>query len=242
LPAVPGRALLVDGGSVAAGATGTGTEFSFAEGTTREGFQEYVTVLNPSTGEEKATLTWDIVDATTGSRSRRADHLTLPPGRTTVDVNRAVGAGADVSVGVDATAPVVVERPMYFAATLPGLSGDITGGSTVLGSQPATAFRLAEGTTRPGFQEYVTVLNPAPEVRGGHLVYDIVDAATGERRRTTTDAAFLPGRTTVDVNAAVGNERDVSVAVEADGPVAAERPVYFRATLPATGLVGGGSS
>src|SRR2546427_3598276 len=107
LPAQPASPLEVDGGSVAVGARAAATEFYFAEGATREGFQEYVSVLNPGDTTANASLTWDLADAVTGTRSRRSDPLTVPPGRTTVDVNRAVGAGLDARVPVESDRPVV---------------------------------------------------------------------------------------------------------------------------------------
>src|SRR5438067_65029 len=111
LPAAPVAAMLVDGGSVAAGATGTGTDFSFAEGTTRPGFQEYLTLQNPSAHDTAGTIVYNVIDATSGQRARRADPLTLPPGRTTVDVNATIGADRDVSISVSTADPIVAERP-----------------------------------------------------------------------------------------------------------------------------------
>src|SRR5207248_6902066 len=125
---------------------------------------------------------------------------------------------------IESTGPVVVERPIYFDASLPGLPSDITGGSTVIGSVPSTAFLFAEGTTRPGFQEYLTLQNPSAHDTAGTIVYDVIDATSGQRARRADPLTLPPGRTTVDVNATIGADRDVSISVSTADPIVAERP------------------
>jgi serine-type D-Ala-D-Ala carboxypeptidase/endopeptidase (penicillin-binding protein 4) len=239
--AAPAGALTVDGGSDALGATAGSTTALFAEGTTREGFQEYLTLLNPATGPVVATVTWDLVDTVSGGRSRSLLTQTIPPGRTTIDVNRALQGSFDVGATVSASGPLVVERPMYFAATLTG-SGFVTGGSTILGPSSAnTSAAFAEGSTRDGFQEYLSVANPSSASITATLTWDLVDAATTQRSHRVDPVVLRPGRTTVDVNATVGAERDVSVSVAAGGPIVAERPTYFTRAFSSAGVVDGGT-
>jgi len=80
------------------------------EGSTASPFQEYVLIANPNGFSTNATVTWMQEGGKTSTQS-----VTLPAnGRATLDANRAV-PNAAVSARVDATAPVVVERSMYFS-------------------------------------------------------------------------------------------------------------------------------
>src|SRR5688500_3376740 len=82
--AVPAGAAVVAVGSDAIGVAAAATQFLSAEGTTRAGSQEYLTILNPGDAEVSAAFTWDLVAVATGERTRRVDRMKLPPGRTTV--------------------------------------------------------------------------------------------------------------------------------------------------------------
>jgi D-alanyl-D-alanine carboxypeptidase/D-alanyl-D-alanine-endopeptidase (penicillin-binding protein 4) len=219
----------VDGGTDSAGAAEASPVALFAEGTTRDGFQEYLTILNPSAGDLSATISF---------LSRSAPITTtvaLPPGRTTVDVPAITGTGLDVSARVDATGPVVAERPIYVNAIV-AAAGAVTGGSSVpAAGVGATSFLFAEGTTRPGFQEYLTLYNPGGSDADATITWDTTDAASGARSRLSRPVTLVPGRTTIDAVREVGPDKDVSVRVDADALVVAERPVYFRHDFPASG-------
>lgn len=67
-----------------------------------------------------------------------------PRSRSTIDVNREVGPGQDVSVRLIADAPIVAERPVYF-----NYGGVWAGGHDVMGAKsPGTEWHFAEGCTR----------------------------------------------------------------------------------------------
>ena len=98
------------GGHCVTGVPSAGTEWHFAEGTTREGFEEWLCLQNP--GEERATAELAFM---TGEGEVIPYALELAPhSRSTLHVNHVVGPGRDVSVSVRASAPVIAERPMYF--------------------------------------------------------------------------------------------------------------------------------
>ena len=102
---------------------------------------------------------------------------------------------------------------------------DRSGGhcGTAMG-EASTSWFFAEGTTRPGFDEWICVLNPgdAPcEITFRFLL------PTGEG--TPFPASLAPhSRFTLNVNQAAGPDLDVSVHIEANVPVVAERAMYFR--------------
>src|SRR5579859_511645 len=90
---------------------------------------------------------------------------------------------------------------------------------------------LAEGTTRPGFQEYLALENAGSQPASVNLTYEFADGSPPQAQAVTLPAG---SRSTVDVNQAVGPGRDVSVQVDAGGDpdVHVERPLYFNACLP----------
>jgi hypothetical protein len=145
----------------------------------------------------------------------------LPPrSRTTVHVNHLLGPGKDVSIAVEAEAPVVCERPMYFL-----YRGSWSGGHCVAGvNQASTSWYFAEGTTREGFDEWLCLQNPQGEEVAADLLF-----MTGEGENISHRVLLPPrSRTTVHVNHLLGPGKDVSIAVEAEAPVVCERPMYFQ--------------
>ncbi|MDD3717513.1 MAG: DUF362 domain-containing protein, partial [Actinomycetota bacterium] len=143
------------GGHCVTGVPSAGTEWHFAEGTTREGFEEWLCLQNP--GEERATAELAFM---TGEGEVIPYALELAPhSRSTLHVNHVVGPGRDVSVSVRASAPVIAERPMYFL-----YHGAWSGGHCVTGVPSAgTEWHFAEGTTREGFEEWLCLQNPGEE-------------------------------------------------------------------------------
>src|SRR5439155_1334963 len=129
----------------------------FAEGSTRSGIQTYITLANPQGTAEPVTLDY-LVDGGTPI----SVPLTVPAvSRTTVDVNADVGPERDVSMRIVSISGhgLVVERPVYFSRAI-GNAGPVTGGSVEHGeTAPRGVWLFAEGSTRAGFQTYLTVQN-----------------------------------------------------------------------------------
>ena len=201
-----------DGGSDAVGIPAGALDAYFAEGTTRLGFDEYLTI---QTGAGQAVnIDYIFTDASTLTKS-----YNLPPNsRSTVFVNRDVGPGQDVAVHIHGTAPFVAERPMYF-----NFQGR-TGGHDVVGATaPGTHFLFAEGTTQTGFQEYLTLFNPGDTVSNATVRY----FTQGGPLAPVPHALQPHSRTTIDVNAEAGPGLDVALQVDSDVPILAERPMYF---------------
>ncbi|MGH7775671.1 MAG: glycosyl hydrolase family 18 protein [Candidatus Dormibacterales bacterium] len=211
-------AFCVNGGDVA-GEAQPATSWDFAEGTTRPGFQEYLTVADPGPVSAGLTVRYLFPGGATLSRS----YSVVPYSRLTVDVNREVGAGRDVSIELSSSVPVVAERPVYFRTCAVGACVD--GGDVASGGQPGSAWQFAEGTTRPGFQEYLTVLNPASQPASVTLRYFYAPGQSGPPQQTFS---VPPGRFTVHVNASAGTGKDVAISLTSSVPVVAERPMYFR--------------
>ena len=85
------------------------------------------------------------------------------------------------------------------------------------------AFYFAEGYTGAGFDVWLCLMNPGNDPTTAHITYMFKDGTT------QTQDVPIGGTTreTVDVNAAVGAGKDVSIMVTSDAPIVAERPMYF---------------
>jgi hypothetical protein len=224
----------ITGGHDALGAAGPATAWWFAEGYTGQGFDAYLTLLNPQPGPADVAITYYLG----GGQAPVVRRLTIPAGsRATVAVHDAalgVGRGREVAAKVETTHPggVVAERPMYFA-----YGGRVDGGHNALGAAaPRTAWYFAEGYTGPGFDEYLTILNPNPAPAGLLVTYYLPGGATVERAVTVAAAA----RATLAVHdgaAGVGPNREVAARVVTTNPggVVVERPMYFTYGAGVTG-------
>lgn len=188
----------------------------FAEGTTRENFQEWICLENP--GEVAANVTITYMLGTGENRDQGV--VVAAHSRTTVNVNAFIGPGQDVSARVSADQLIVAERPMYF-----NYNGVYTGGHVAMGTlAPGRVWYFAEGTTRGGFEEWLTLQNPGAQAANVAITYMFGDGSTQQQLLTVGAAT----RATVSVNAAIGPDKDVSVKVESpDQAIVAERPMYF---------------
>jgi len=201
-------------------ATPPASTYYLAEGTTRPGFAEWISIQNPNDVPAQVTITYMLE---TGEKKNQT--ISVPGhARSTVDVGGAVGPNHDVSAKVSGDRAIVVERPIYFNFG-GGHDYNWTGGSDVVGvMNPSSAWYFAEGTTRPGFQEYLTLQNPANNDANVNVRYILDDGTVKDK----TLSVQKHSRSTVDVNADVGPNRDVSMMVQSTGAaIVAERPMYF---------------
>ncbi|MHB8896048.1 MAG: hypothetical protein ACYC99_12855 [Candidatus Geothermincolia bacterium] len=206
--------------------TATSSNFYFAEGTTRPGFDPYFTIANPGDTAADVTISYMKGDGTDAIQALSvAAHS-----RATAHPADALGVGDDAAHDFSAKITcakgqsIVVERPMYFDYQ------GWTGGSDVMGTvSPASTYYFAEGTTRPGFETYFTIANPGGEVSKVTLTYMKGDGKTSSqnisvaaRSRATVHPADVLG---------VGDDaaHDFSAKVECTNgrQIVAERPVYF---------------
>ncbi len=200
----------------------TFTTFYFAEGTTRPGFDPYLCIQNPGDTDAVVTITYMKGDGTTTAQ----DWTVFPHTRLTVLPSGVLGVGDDTAhdfgTKVECTngRQVFVERPMYF-----NYKEMWTGGHDVMGATSLeNTFYFAEGYTGAGvFEEWLTMLNPGTADTIAHITYMFPDG-------TTQAQEVFVGATTranVFVNEVVGLDKEVSVKIEADDPIVAERPMYF---------------
>ena len=185
-----------------------------AEGYTGPNFQEYLCMGNPLDHDVTANVTYMFKDGT----AKDVSYMVKAQSRCTVDVNTAVGPYMEVSARISAEIGLKVERPMYF-----NYQGKWTGGHDGVAVNPARTWYFAEGTTRAGFDEWITVLNPRPDEQ--NLTFTYLVEGQGEVQRQETIGPHT--RATFNVASHVGGEKDVSLMLEADDGIVAERPMYF---------------
>ncbi|MBU1671973.1 MAG: polysaccharide deacetylase family protein [Actinobacteria bacterium] len=222
-----------NGGHDTVGSTGPSRTWYFAEGTTRQGFSEYVCVFNQ--GSKVAVTEFSYMLSTGEEIVRRYD--LAPESRTTINVAGEVPPASDVSVGIESSEPVVAERPMYFT-----YNGVYSGGTDVAGAtSTGTAWYFAEGTTRDGFDTFLCIANPGDAEAMVDIEYFRGDGTTTRR----SGVSVAPGsRFTVAVHEddlGIGRHNDASgdtgikVGATNGAGIVVERPVYFRYGTQVTG-------
>jgi thermitase len=220
----------IGGGDNALGATAPAATWYFAEGWTGDGFDEYLTILNPGMVDAAVTITY----FRSGGLPPVVTHRTVPAtSRVTVTVHdpvEGVGRNQAVSALVESTngAGIIVERPMYFTYRSPQFTAP--GGHTVVGATaPAATWYFAEGFTGGAFDQYLTIMNPNAAPVTVTITYFLANG-------TTRDYVLAVGgraRATVTVHdpvQGVGRGQAVAARVTAaDGAgIVVERPMYFR--------------
>ncbi|MBU4174341.1 MAG: hypothetical protein KKB90_03615 [Actinobacteria bacterium] len=141
--------------------------------------------------------------------------------RHTVDVKLKLGADVDTDCKVESTndVPILAERPLYF-----NYHSIWPGGHDVMGcNAPKKSFYFAEGTTLTEFNTYVAVMNPGANAATVNFTYMI----EGEPSQQTTVTIEPSKRFTQDVASVIGVNKNVSMLIESDQPIVAERPMYF---------------
>lgn len=194
-------------------------EWYLPEGTTRPGFDEWVLVMNPNATGTNVRATF----LTPGGVGGTYEFFMAPNSRGTIHINDFL-ANEDVSTVVTSLegAGILSERAMYINTT----DGKRGAHDSIGAYQTDTYWFLPEGTTRPGFDEWVLIQNPGStpaEVR--------VTLLGPEGPAAQTTFTMQPNsRFTVHVNELVDN-LDISTVVESigAGPVGilAERAMYM---------------
>ncbi|MBN1289509.1 MAG: metallophosphoesterase [Actinobacteria bacterium] len=211
----------VEGGHSGTGETTPAECWYFAEGSTRDGFQEWVTVLNPN--RKNTSLTFEYI--TDSGRTFTANEQVEGSSRATFRVSDHIGKGQDTGLILKSTLPVVAERSMYFDAEM-GETGKVQGGSCVSGARlPVNECFFAEGTTRGGFEQWLSILNPDPE----SITVEATYVPGPDQGEPIVKTYTVPGRqrSTFSIRNEAGPDRDVSMRLVSQSGFIAERSVYF---------------
>lgn len=175
------------------GVTAPNSTIYFAEGSTANGFEEYLTMLNPSSAiAAHVTATfYNRTGTLVGTRTITID----PMHRGNVKVNDVVTTDA-VSAMLRSDQPIVAERSMYFGAP----NGGSAGGTVVLGeSTLANAWAFATGNTQPGNAEFELLFNPSRTPNQVQATYYTDSGQMVQRTFTLAPTS----RTNIDLNLSV---------------------------------------
>jgi hypothetical protein len=205
------------------GVSAPATEWDFAEGSTLSFFSEYLTMQNPNPSSVAVTLNYYTSRTTVAVFNGDLSTNSACAPDSSCGVGRGIGG---VSTRVVSSLPIIAERPFYVNGFSFG-AGAIRDGHDAFGANaPAPQWNFAEGTTLPGFYEYLTLQNPNPVVANVGLRYMdeagavILRALTIGPQSRATVAVFDP-----TLGAGPGRP-GVSTQVTADQPIVAERPMY----------------
>ena len=237
-PIVAERPFYVDGfsfgsgpindGHVAFGANAAVTQWNFAEGTTLPGFNEYLTLQNPSsTTAASVTLRYTDQSGTVTTHSVSVNPLS----RVTVEVWKTlygVGPGiAGVSTTVTSTRPIVAERPMYVVRDFG--SGSVAGATDVVGSTTfSTLFGFAAATTVSGENDFLTIQNPSTTTAAKvHITYYTASQTFPRDAVTVNPNTRLTVPIFSAVSGALGSGyAGVGIVILSEQPVLVEKPTY----------------
>ncbi len=205
----------------------------FAEGYTGTDFNEWLTLENPGADAANVVVTYYTL---TGAPIAKP-HTVPAHSRYTINVNLDLGQNLENSVRIGSDKPLICERPMYF--DYHGIGGyNWTGGHDVMGAlQSDRNWYFAEGTTLPGFDEWLLVQNPNDQEATLQVTYYVNGRAPIHRRHVVAPNS----RYTIYVNLDAGQNLEVSMEVRAENvPVICERSLYFNyAGIAARAWTGG---
>lgn len=217
------------GGSDIVGTAQPGQHFTFANGETLSGYSTFITILNPP-GQATATVTASYYS---GGVKIGQSVANVPAGqRGTISVNADVPPGRQFLIQVDTNQPVVIERPLYFHITVPGITGIVNGGSSVLGATPTTSWYFPDGFTGAQSlptQENLILANSNINGVGTTAAVTVTYALANGTTRTINIAVPANSQVIESVNTDVGGGTLVSMMVQATNGIAivAERQEFF---------------
>ena len=221
----PGRALALAAASPQQAAS---TTWYFAEGSVGNSFQEYITMFNPNTTAVTVTMTYLFQNTS----PRVFTHTVNASSRATVNVNTELQVAVTApqqatSVILTSTQPIVAERPMYF------VYNGVASGTDVVGATNAnsTIYYFAEGEGGPGYSTFVSLLNPS-QTNTAHITLRYYSGGGVLKVQTLTIAPMHRGTSSPG---GFSTRKQVSIQVESDIGIGAERPMYVNVTMPIAG-------
>ncbi|HEX6288839.1 MAG TPA: hypothetical protein VFZ66_06585 [Herpetosiphonaceae bacterium] len=211
-PVVAERSVFFGTGAahLATGVAQLSRHWSFAEGSTTEGFTTTLHLLNP--WPQQVAISLQVMSEDGTSLSRR---YALPAeSRFVLRLNDVV-PDLPFAMEVQAERPIAAERIMQVES---GAAATATAGAP----QPATRWTFVEGSTAPPAEEFLLISNANRAAADLNVTYILGDGQI-ERRSHTIPAM---ARLTISVNADVPNQPLVTAIVTASRPVVAERSIF----------------
>lgn len=241
----------ISGGYDVTGAAKLANDWLFAEGYTNSNpatggpiMQEYLTIANTDPANASAAVTIVLKSKTGATQSFPVTVGAQSQLVWNVNANNTFsGSSPEVSAEVKSTgANIVVQRELYFSynhTTSDGQALHAQGGTDVVGqvaSGAYTSYSFAEGYSKTGYNEWLTVQNPTGSTE---TIYITMVNGYG-RNKTLSFQVAANSRFTLDISSAVlqnlvqsGDDHrgyEVSMTVQTlnnGGAFLAERPMYW---------------
>ncbi len=216
------------------------TTWYFAEGSVGNGFQEYLTLQNPSVSQ---SATVNITYLFEGKPSVVVNHVVPASARSTVSVNQDLHVqNSDPQLALSAIVQVanggpgiVAERPMYFSYK------GIKSGTDVMGAtNPQSAYYFPSVDSRNTgrtYLSYLTMLNPSTtQTANVTVTYYTGDCGQSNQSACPTQTVTItPLHRGTATPLALNLYQQTSVSVQSDAPIVVERPTYFSDTIANAG-------
>jgi plastocyanin len=244
---------VISDGHDAFGATAAAPTWHFAEGTTLNGFKEYLTLQNQGTATATVNLNYftdtgahPVKTVTVNAHSRvtvEVFHGNATPNQNPCTASAAganCGVGPDiggVSVQVTSNQPIVAERPMYMVLNFG--TGTVAGAHVVVGAAGlGTLFGFAAGSTLAGENDYLTIQNPGSSTAQVTITYYTNTGALQKgfsvnansrvtvevfRGSTTSNLTCLPGAGSCGVGPGIS---PLGIVLQSTQPILVEKPTY----------------
>ena len=202
------------GGHDTIGVTEPAFSWYLAEGYTAAGFGTYILIQNPTGVPATVEVTYMLQGGGTIART----HVVPASSRYTIVAQDTGEVGPDqaFSTRLEADAPIIVERAMYWPGGGHGTIG-VTG--------PYGLWYLAEGYTAAGFGTYILLQNPNAGPATVAVTYMLQGGGTIDRLHV------VPGESRYTIVAQdaseVGPDQAFSTRLLSDVPIIVERAMYF---------------
>lgn len=218
----------------------------FAEGYIGNGFEELLTVQNPSL-TQASTVNFTYVFP--GGKPKTVTHTFNASSRSTVDVNNDLNlqpnSQSHITVSTivqvaQGSPNIVVERPMYFRYVGPNSNIVVQSGTDVMGAtQPGTSYYFPEADSRQSgsahYWTYITMLNPNPST----VDTVVVTYYTGKCTTNCPPEQFTLNpyqrATASPIDAKINLRQQLAISVTSNNPVVVERPMYLADNIPTAG-------
>jgi len=165
------------GAHATSGVAAPARDWTFAEGSTRSGFQLFYLLSNPGDTETRVRIQYLCAGSTPGVR----EHVVAARGRLTIWVNQE-GApldGAECGARLTSDRPIVAERSLYILR-----DGTFTAGTSSAGVPHVTSpsvWWFAEGATADPFDQFLAIVNPSGASAEVEITYLLPGGVTVQR-------------------------------------------------------------
>ncbi len=219
----------------------TNTTWYFAEGSVGNGFQEYITLQNPSVSQ---SATVNITYLFEGKAAVVVSHSIPSSSRATISVNKDLSVtkpndpqqalSAIVQV-INGGPGIVAERPMYFS------HNGFKSGTDVMGvTNPQSTYYFPSVDSRTNgrnYLTYLTMLNPSG-TQIAHVTVTYYTGTCGQSGQSTCltqTVPIAPLHRGTATPLKLKLYQQTSVSVQSDQPIVVERPTYFSDTIATAG-------